>query len=130
MTARRLSDGAVGRLHHGIGERLSVYPQFSVSGGAVIPLEQIAVERFHDLRDFLLGAALILKQILDAAPGKGSVRFALEAVVEEFTVLLTGVLVEFSAVNDFHLGFPSVVQGVGCRESRSSSPHLVRHPLC
>ena len=98
-----------GPLHHAFVRvrLLSIYALSSVHGVAISPLQQDAIEGLNDLGDFPLGSIVILRQLFDAAPGCGGIRFAFEAVIEEFAVLLAGVLFILSAVYDFHLSLPS-----------------------
>jgi hypothetical protein len=68
----------------------------------ILPVEQVAFERFNDLVHLPLGSVNILQQFLDAVPLRWAVKLAVLAFIKEFTMLLTDILFILLAMADFH----------------------------
>jgi hypothetical protein len=85
----------------------------------VLPSDQLALERFNDALEILLGPIPVRQQVLDAIPSGVAVILAVPSFIKEFAVLGAHIFLVLSAESNPHgsysppptLGLPAARQG-------------------
>jgi hypothetical protein len=107
VESRKVKVKSVLRGSHPYTGRVATRTSSTIDLVEIVTSQQIAHEGFNDGIHFPLGTIFIAQQILNAAPGSGTVILATLSLVKEFAMLLADILFVLPAIPDLHLPLPA-----------------------